>query len=307
MSGGASQLNFWHDSPQASPHFSLSEIGEYYMPFLAKANYPYVDICGIPRLNYRGKIGWQYNPIAIAQYGLGHHTLYRRTGNQENRDRFLIVAGWLVRNLERNTAGLSVWNHHFDWEYRSPLKAPWSSGLAQGQGISLLVRAYWETRDSYYLEAAQRAYQALGMPVKAGGMLAERGQQVWIEEYIVDPPTHILNGCLWASWGLYDYWLATGDSTALELFRAVAGSAAERLSEFDTGFWSLYEQSGMRMRMLASPFYHRLHIAQLEIMSRLTGDKTFKHFAHEWSVYQRNAAKRGYAFLHKCVFKLLYY
>ena len=147
MMGGTSQLNFWHDRPQATRNISLSELGEYYMPFIAKANYPHLDICGIPKLNYRGKIGWQYNPIAIAQHGLGHHTLFRRTGRHENRDRFLIAAGWLIRNLERNQAGLYVWNHHFDWEYRSRLKAPWCSGLAQGQGISLLVRAYLETRD----------------------------------------------------------------------------------------------------------------------------------------------------------------
>ena len=219
MMGGASQLNFWHDQPQATRNISPSELGEYYMPFIAKANYPHVDVCGIPKLNYRGTIGWQYNPIAVAQHGLGHHTLFRRTGRHENRDRFLIAAGWLIRNLERNQAGLYVWNHHFDWEYRSRLKAPWCSGLAQGQGISLLVRAYRETRDEYYLEAAQRAFLALSAPVESGGMLAGTGQRVWIEEYIVDPPTHILNGCLWASWGLYDYWLATGDQRALALFR----------------------------------------------------------------------------------------
>lgn len=307
MMGGASQLNFWHDHPKVSRNISTSELGEYYMPFIAKANYSHVDVCGIPRLNYRGAIGWQYNPIAIAQHGLGHHTLYRRTGRPENRDRFLIAAGWLIRNLERNRAGLSVWNHHFDWEYRSPLKAPWSSGLAQGQGISLLVRAYGETRDEYYLEAAHRAFGALSTPVKAGGMLAGTGEHLWIEEYIVDPPTHILNGCLWASWGLYDYWLATGDQRALALFRAVAASAAARLSDFDTGFWSLYEQSGTHMQMLASPFYHRLHIAQLEVMGHLTGNGIFASFARKWSGYQRNALKRGYAFLHKCAFKLLYY
>ena len=35
--------------------------------------------------------------------------------------------------------------HHFDFEYRDTLKSPWYSGLAQGQGLSVLVRAYIET------------------------------------------------------------------------------------------------------------------------------------------------------------------
>ena len=37
---------------------------------------------------------------------------------------------------------------------------------------------------------------------------------LWFEEYIVSPPTHILNGFMWAAWGVYDYFLATGDPTA---------------------------------------------------------------------------------------------
>lgn len=305
--GGPSQLTFWHDRPTAARLTSVGAIGEYYMPFLAKGNYPHLDVCGIPRINYRGKIGWQYNPIAVAQYGLGNHTLYRRSGKQEHRDRFLIAAGWMVRNLERNAAGLHVWHHHFDWEYRSPLKAPWYSGLAQGQGISLLVRAFHETKDDYYLTAAHRALQSLRVPTSLGGALSESRAGIWIEEYIVNPPTHILNGCLWASWGLYDYWLATGDASVRGLFTAVASSVAARLPEFDTGFWSLYEHSGLRMRMLASPFYHSLHIVQLHLMAKLTSNPAFDNFAHKWSRYQRNGMKRGYAFLHKCAFKLFYY
>ena len=55
MMGGTSQLNFWHDRPQATRNISLSELDEYYMPFIAKANYPHLDVCGIPKLNYRGE------------------------------------------------------------------------------------------------------------------------------------------------------------------------------------------------------------------------------------------------------------
>ena len=47
------------------------------------------------------------------------------------------------------------------------------------------------------------------------------------------------------------------------------------LNVYDTGFWSLYEQSGTRLPMVASPFYHRLHIVQLRVMAKLTGDEFF--------------------------------
>ena len=51
-----------------------------------------------------------------------------------------------------------------------------------------------------------RAFQSFQRPVSDGGVLVEddRGH-VWIEEYLVDPPSHILNGFIWALWGVYDY------------------------------------------------------------------------------------------------------
>ncbi|HUU81175.1 MAG TPA: D-glucuronyl C5-epimerase family protein, partial [Acidobacteriota bacterium] len=111
------------------------------MPFIAKADYPgHYDDNGIPMLDYHGSVGLQYNPIAIAQYGLGNYNIFYSYRVSQRRRKFLTVSDWLIANLEKNPAGLWVWNHHFDWEYRTRLKAPWYSALAQGQGISLLVR-----------------------------------------------------------------------------------------------------------------------------------------------------------------------
>ena len=135
--GGQSHLTFWHEAPEENLNASGNELGEYYMLFTEKANYKGAyDSSGIPQLDYRGKIGRQYNPIAIAQYGLGNYNLFRRTGSAEYRDKFFRVADWLVAHLEKNRQGLAVWNHHFDWEYRDTLRAPWYSALAQGQAIS---------------------------------------------------------------------------------------------------------------------------------------------------------------------------
>src|SRR6266571_1733721 len=81
LGGGTSQLSFWHESPEVNPNATPGTLGEYYMTFAAKADYagPFDDD-GIPLLDYRGALGRQYNPIAIAQYGLGNFNLYARTG-----------------------------------------------------------------------------------------------------------------------------------------------------------------------------------------------------------------------------------
>ena len=304
-----SHLNFWHDVPQVNSNAPAGALGEYYMPFFEKANYagPH-DAAGIPVLDYRGRIGVQYNPIAIAQWGLGNYNLFCRGAEEKHRRRVLAACDWLCANLRENQLGSPVWNHHFDWEYRSRLKAPWYSGLAQGQGISLLVRAYYEFQEPCYLAAAVRAFFSFQKSIEQGGVsFGDQNGNVWFEEYIVSPPTHILNGFIWAAWGVYDYFLATQDPSAKDLFSRTVQTLRSNLQHYDLGFWSLYEQSGTRLPMLASPSYHRLHIVQLRVMYRITGDEIFSHYADRWENYARDPGKRTRALCYKSAFKLCYY
>lgn len=306
---GQSQLTFWHETPQVNPSASFDELGEYFMPFSTKADYPgHHDSAGIPMLNYHGRIGLQYNPIAIAQWGLGNYNLYRNTRSPERKQKFLAASDWLSSHLERNSRGLSVWNHYFDWEYRTTLKSPWYSGLAQGQGISLLARAHTETGAAKYLDAAKLAFQSFLTSTEEGGVsFTDENGDLWFEEYIVSPPTHILNGFIWASWGVRDFALATGDSPAYDLFNRAISTLRANLHRYDAGFWSLYEESGTRLPMLASSFYHRLHIVQLRVMHRLTGDKGFADYADRWEGYAQSRSRRTRALCYKGAFKLCYY
>jgi heparosan-N-sulfate-glucuronate 5-epimerase len=309
VTGGNSHLTFWHETPAENPNASSRALGEYYMLFAEKADYrgPY-DSMGVPELDYHGKIGRQYNPIAIAQYGLGNYNLFRRRADAERRKKFFITADWLVSHLESNSFGIPVWNHQFDWEYRDTLKAPWYSGLAQGQGISVLVRAHKESGEAKYLDAARHALASFFQPVSAGGVgFTDDCGDLWFEEYIVSPPTHILNGFIWAAWGVYDYFLATRDQDAHDLFARAVQTLVHNLERYDLGFWSLYEQSGTRLPMVASPFYHRLHIVQLRIMHHLTGEEIFARVADRWEGYTRSRANRTRALCYKTVFKLCCY
>lgn len=304
-----SQLTFWHDNPKINERLFNGGLGEYYQDFSQKADYsgPY-DADGIPLLDYRGRIGRQYNPIAIAQYALGNYNLYRATGRAERRHKFLKAAGWLLEHLEINKHGIPVWQHHFDWEYLDLLKAPWYSALAQGQGLSVLVRAFQETQNNLYLDASREVFQSFLMSVERGGVsyIDEEGN-VWFEEYLVTPPSHVLNGFIWASWGIYDYHLATGDTSAKELFDRSARTLASNLWRYDAGFWSLYDLSPTMIRMIASPFYHRLHIVQLLILQRLTGLTVFGEYAGRWANFNQRQSCRARALAHKVAFKLCYF
>lgn len=279
------------------------------MAFEQKAFYPGpFDEEGIPLLDYHGKVGRQYNPIAVAQYALGNYNLAKQTKDKTYYDKFMSNADWLLDNLYLTDQGTYLWPHHFDFEYFRPLKAPWFSGLAQGQGLSVLVRAFVETGNLKYKNAAEQVWQSLCVSIQKGGVqYKDTDNYIWIEEYLIDPPTHILNGFIWALWGIYDYYLLTKNSDVKKIFDDYTGTILQYLPKYDVKFWSFYELTPQRIKSIASPFYHRLHIVQLTIMHRLTAEQQFADYAKKWKRYTENMFYRFAAVAYKSAFKLVYY
>ena len=304
-----SYLDFWHEDPKATHDINPRKLGKYYMTFVDKADYEGPrDKNGVILFEYHSNIGIQYNPVAIAQYGLGHFNRFLETGNNKNLKEAKAQADWLVENLEKNDKDLPVWKHHFEWQYKKLLPSGWYSGLSQGSGISLLVRVYKETNEEKYLKAAKNAFISMNTDIKEGGVkFIDNQGNIWIEEYIIHPPTHILNGFLWAIWGLWDLHLVTGENPPKNLFERCIKTLKENLSRYDAGYWSLYDLSKQKMKMLASPFYHKLHIAQLEATHKLTGENIFKRYQKRFQKYQNSWFKRKKAFIYKAIFKLIYF
>ncbi len=301
-------LSFWYEPPRLNEQ-AFVDRRRYFMCFQGKAVYrgPF-DENGVPLLDYHGDIGRQYNPIAIAQYGLARFNTWCDTRSEDDLRAWLAATTWLERQLTPNRAGVSVWMHEFDWPYREPLQAPWYSGLAQGSALSLLVRAADVTGDWRFAKTAIQAFKSMTLDVDAGGVLAKDILgRLWIEEYIVRPPSHILNGFIWAVWGVYDYARFTGAAEAQALFDACISTIETALPEYDTGRWSLYELPAGGPPMPASRYYHELHIVQLRVLQRLTGVATFGVFADRWQEYLDSPVNRTRALVEKATFKLLHY
>lgn len=305
-----SNLSFWHGEPEVNENATYDKLDQYYMTFYYKAKYNGdFDQNGIPKLNYHGDIGLQYNPIAIAQWALGQYNLWRKTQDNENYLKFINGADWLVDNLKLNSNKVDVWNHYFDWTYKETLVNPWYSGLAQGQGLSVLARAYKISQDPKYLEAAKKVYKSFLIDTIDGGVtFADKDNNIWIEEYIMkDSPTHILNGFIWGLWGIYDYWLLTNNNEVKNLFDKYVKTIFANISKYDIGYWSLYELSNLRIKMRASIFYHKLHIIQLKILSEMTGIHEFKNIAKKWNEYLKQKPNKIRAIFMKILFKIFYY
>jgi len=307
-----SQLTFWHDKAEVNEKMLVEQLGQYYMKFHQKADYTAtLDHDGVPLLNYHGVVGVQYNPIAIAQYGLGNYNLWCDTGNAQRYDKFIRAANWLVHNLVKNHDGIDVWMHNFDFEYYKTLKAPWYSGLAQGQGISLLLRAAKATGDAKYADAAEKAFKSFTLKLESGGVIDIDGSGCyWIEEYVLQPThekTKILNGFIWALWGVYDYYIFTKNKDVLRLYEKFVETIMNNLDKYDTGYWSYYELTPQLIKNIASPFYHKLHVVQLLIMYEITGKDMFKEYSVKWEKYSDKKLFKSVALIYKAAFKILYY
>ena len=304
-----SHLNFWIGTPRVNPYVNYKELEEYYQTFEYKADYKgHFDDKGVVQLDYRGKIGKQYYPIAIAQYGLACYNKYKRTLDKGWLEKSIIHGNWLVDNFTENNYGIHLWYANFDWEYRELLKAPWPSALAQANGISLLVRLYQETRDERYLLASKRAYEGLITDIRKGGVALIKGNgTIWFEEVLVEPSTHILNGFMWSIMGVYDYYLLTNSDSAKDILDKSIHTLKNNLPAFDIGFWSLYELSGTKMDNMTSCFYHSLHIVQLQILYNITGVDSFRYYSARWANYEKNIFFKALSQIHKALFKLIYY
>jgi hypothetical protein len=298
--------SFWDETPEVNERATYDKLGPYYMTFAGKAEYPGpFDSDGIPLLEYRRAIGRYYNPIAIAQYALGCYNRHHYTADEAAGERFFKIADWLKENLEANKAGVPVWNHQFDAPYDELVTAPTYSGVAQGQGISVLVRACEETSRLDYGDAATKAFQAFEKEAAEGGVVFRDADGLpWLEEYVVDPPSQILSGFLWALWGIYDFALWSGQRRARQLFKDCAWTLRQNLSRYDVGFWSLYELPAEgRAPVLASAYHHHLHVVQLYIMHRMAADDAFGTWVDRWEAYRQSRRNRWRAALQATLFK----
>jgi len=303
-------LAFWHERPAVSENISPQSLkGFYYMTFSDKARYGGPkDEGGVILFDYYFDIGRQYNPLAVAQYGLGHWNLFLKTGEEKYLKTAKVQAEWLLSHLEKEGEDMWVWKHHFPWHYKHPLASGWYSAHSQGTGISLLGRMFAYTGDERYKDGAKKAFTVFDRAIGEGGVkYTDTSGGVWLEEYRVNPPTHILNGYLWALWGVWDFHVLTNNIRAKELFDECIHTLEKHMPRFDLGFWSRYDLSHQALAMIASPFYHSLHIVQLEATALISGSAIFSDYAKRFARYAKNPFFKTIAVAYKAVFKLFYF
>ena len=230
-----------------------------------------------------------YFSIGVFQYGLAAYDMFLKTKEDKYKDKFIACSEWAVSNQQCDGGWNTFQNEHPDHPY---------SSMAQGEGISLLIRAHIVTNDDRFLHAAHNAKDFMLKPIENGGTTKYQGDDVYLHEYTHEPI--VLNGWIFSLWGLYDYCKYTTDSAAEKTLVATLNSLKSMLPVFDAKYWSNYDAGGK----ICSPFYHNLHIAQLNTMYDLFGDSIYKETANKWEKYKNSFWKRKRAFLKKALQKI---
>lgn len=296
------RTDYWHLPQPPYPGVTLENaLDAYYVDFRGKAAFPGVFREGVPLVAMGG--GEYHNPITVAQYALGLYQELRE--GRGDPERFLRQADWLAGAQASDGS----------WVYTVPagrLPSPWRSAMAQGEGISVLVRAARLTGEAHYLAAAERALAPYHVSCREGGVLCRLDGRPWYEEYASEAtePPFTLNGFVVALFGLLDLWLATGSAPARSLFDDGADTLAYALPRFDARGWSCYDLdearvAGVRLRHMASPFYQRWHAELMEIMAGLLGRDEFGAWGRRWMRAFRSPPRQVRAVASKALFRAL--
>lgn len=233
-----------------------------------------------------------YFPIEIAQYGLGAFDIYLETKDEYYLNIAESCAKWLFDN-QNDIGGWKTFGHIY-------AKHPYSS-MAQSEGACLFMRLYSVNKEDEYLLRSKKAIDFMLVPLDEGGCTYYDGDDVYLCEYTDPSRDVVLNGWIFSIWCLYDYLKIKKDTHIEQIYNKTLRTLCNSLHRFDIKFWSLYDLSGR----ITSPFYHKLHLAQLEVMYDITGEDAFNEWYKKWQNYQRSTWKSMKAFIIKATQKLL--
>lgn len=262
--------------------FAISELPYLEMPYIREyvrsMSMDAFDEDSVPMYVYDGTP--YYHPVYISALGISFVDGYVRTEDPDYLKLSRRIAERLVLNAaEKNDKFLFPYN--FDYTYSSGdfLKSPWYSGMAQGRILTFFTRLYNATGDSIYSEWAANTYESLkllkGQEEEWISMIDEEGY-FWIEEYTIDDPVHVLNGFIFATFGLYDYYLMSRDEEVLTLLQACITTIERYIADYrNPGGMSFYDLNDKPTK----EFYHGVHISQLNLLYKITGEQYFKTMA----------------------------
>lgn len=232
------------------------------------------------------------HPQGQAALGLSMLDGYRVTKNQKYLDIALANASRLVATKVVDTTVVSdgAWffPYRFDFAlHRYPaftMKAPWYSGMAQGQALGLFSRLAAVTGDAQWRTAADRTFASFLIAKRSTGPWISEPDpdgHLWIEEYAAPtgkpPSDRTFNGHNFAVSGLYDYWQLSKDDRAGKLADGAMTASLAHMPQIRQAAW--LSHYCLAHPEITSSGYHAIHVGQLLWFHQFTGDYRFARWA----------------------------
>jgi len=274
--------SYYHVSQPQGKHFFPNIIEGYFNDFTNKADWTgEIDSEGIPLvvLSNNKRI---YFPIAIAQMALVHYEIWLENKQTYNKEYFLRLAHWLKDNQNEEGGWINP------WEYLRPSCISNYSAMAQGEAISVMIRAHILTKDISFVDSSYLAFYHMIKPLDEDGCSYYSDHSIYLEEYPETPRSSVLNGWIYAAFGIYDLMLLTNDNEVKRIYQNTINTIERNLGSYDMGYWSYYDLHGV----IASPFYHKLHITLLDTLYKTTNIEAFNTYSKKWTNYENNFLSR---------------
>jgi hypothetical protein len=259
---------------------------------LEQGHYAHFDAAGLP--TRFSKDGTPYhNFTTLCSYALAHWDLYLLSGHLQSAYILQQSADFILHSAEKSENGAFM---VYDDRKDTP---PHLSAMNQGEAISVLTRAWEFTGDEQYLTAAKGCLIPFTRTISENGVVSPFSWNrtiMWYEEYTQKPIRHVLNGMIYALWGIRDLVTAAENELAQKLFYQGLDAIEQALPYFDLGFWSSYavtEPQGRRS--VASMMYHNLHTVQLQSLYCQTKRDIFRTTAERFDQYSQQCSLRFWA------------
>lgn len=222
-----------------------------------------------------------FHPVDYAQQGLRQLASFQLTKDSRYLERTERIAQELLAHSEMSRGGM-WFAYPFDFALHGNVSetahAPWYSGMAQGQVLSLFSRLYEVTKSERYADAAVATFKSLAPAEISHEPWVSHivDGYFWIEEYPSPMPDRTLNGYMFAIIGLYDYLQATYDLHVLPYLRASLTTIEDMMKEFEVpGEISFY----CLTHKVQSKIYHQVHIQELKFLAAMASSPSFDRWA----------------------------
>lgn len=255
------------------------------------------DENGVPMIN-DGKGNLYYSPVNICQYSFIIHAKWLEKRN-EKHEQILDACMNILERIKTETKSTVCWIQN-KYNKRYDIKAPWVGAMDQGQALSFYIRYFQLTNNEYYLLQAEKIVAFFDLNVEDGGFKRiDKNGNLWYEEYPSSEPSYVLNGFIFALYGLIDFYRVTNDQKVKKTIDSCVSTITNNIHKYDSGYWSYYDQ--LKKELVRFYYQKNIHVPQMKSLYILTNNKIFDKYAQKW---EKNIKPINYIFV-KLMYRIL--